>query len=107
MLTTREDARGKPVLRIYPIADLTSPLHDFPGPELGLTLGETAREAPVEAARPVFGEAAVIEELVRENCGRGTWDDPAVSLSVTSRHLVVRQYPGVHREIERLLALLR
>jgi len=107
IVTTREDARGKPVLRIYPIADLTAPLHDFPGPGLGLSLGEP-KEAPAEtAARPLFGEAGVIEELVRDNCGSGTWDDPAVSLTATQRHLVVRQVPAVHREIERLLALLR
>src|SRR5262245_60460189 len=36
MITTKEDARGQPVLRLYYIADLTWKLRDFPGPELGL-----------------------------------------------------------------------
>ena len=31
-VTTLKEARGKPVLRLYPVSDITFPLRDFPGP---------------------------------------------------------------------------
>ncbi len=106
--TTPEAARGKPVLRVYSIADVTLPLRNFPGPDLNLHPSgaefEDEEESDVENS---FGDPQKVIDMIREMTGEGTWEDELVSISADERKLVVRQYPEVHREIARLLALLR
>lgn len=106
--TTPEDARGKPVLRIHVLADLTLRIRNFPGPDIHLHPSgvefEDEKESEVESA---FDDPEEIVETVRKLTGEGTWDDEDVSISADERKLVVRQYPEVQREIARLLALLR
>jgi len=106
--TTVADARGKPILRIYPLADLTMPIRNFPGPDINLHLAsvefEDEKESDVESA---FDDPEEIVETIRKMTGEGTWDDDDVSISADQRKLVVRQYAEVHREIARLLLLLR
>ncbi len=112
MITTPKDARGKPVLRLYNISDLTFRIRDFPAPDLMLRpagsedFGKIA--APEEEGREhAFADPETILDLVRDNCGAGTWEDEGVSANVFGRFLVVRQYRAVHREIGNLLDLLR
>jgi hypothetical protein len=45
--------------------------------------------------------------MVRQFCGRDTWEDEGVSVTPFRRHLFVRQYPHVHRQIQRFLAAVR
>jgi hypothetical protein len=106
--TTPEDARGRPVLKIYSLADLTFRLRNFPGPDLQIHLKSQEWEDEKESdAASAFDDPAKIEEMVRTMTGEGTWDDEDISVSTDERKMVVRQYPEVHREIARLLALLR
>jgi hypothetical protein len=112
MVTTPQDARGKPVLRIYSIADLTVPIRDFPAPDLMLRPAGTEDFGNIftreeEGAEHAFADPETILDLVSENTGKDTWEDEGVRISVTSRHLIVRTYPSVHREIANLLNLLR
>lgn len=112
MITTPRDARGKPVLRIYEIGDLTMTLRDFPAPDLMLRPSGAEDFGSVgggveEGRERAFAEPEFIMDLIVETTGKGTWEDDGVRISVNRRHLVVRTYPTVHREIERLLALLR
>ncbi len=111
-VTTPKDARGKPILRLYPIGDLTVRIRDFPAPELMLRpagaedsgqVGGTVEEGQERA----FADPEFLQDLVTQNTGAGTWEDAGVSISANDRFLVVRQYPTVHVEIERLLSLLR
>ena len=106
--TTPEDARGKPVLRIHPLADLTMKIRNFPGPDINLHLAsvefEDEKESDVEGA---FDDPEEIVETVKKMTGEGTWDDEDVSISADQNKLVVKQYPEVQKEIARLLALLR
>ena len=112
MITTPKDARGKPMLRLYAIGDLTVRIKDFPAPDLMLkpsgaedfgAIGGTEEEGREHA----FAEPEFILDLVTENTGSGSWDDEGVSISVNRRMLVVRTYRTVHREIAALLDLLR
>jgi len=108
MITTREDARGKPVLRLYYIADLTQRLRDFPGPELGLPTANREAAPPADtASREVFSDPEALKELVTKSTGAETWQQPGISIAATTRVLIVRQYAEVHREIARLLGELR
>ncbi len=112
MITTPKDARGKPVLRLYSISDLTVRIRDFPAPDLMLrpagaddfgNIGGIEEEGQESA----FADPDVIMDLITENTGSGTWEDDGVRISVNERFVIVRTYPAVHREIGRLLNLLR
>jgi hypothetical protein len=108
LFTTPADARGKPVLRIFALAELTMRLRNFPGPDLMLRPAgaefEPEKESDVESA---FDDPQAVVELLRRFTGEGTWEDEGVSIAADERRLIVRQYPEVLREIGRFLAVLR
>jgi hypothetical protein len=112
MITTPKDARGKPYLRIYSIGDLTMKIRDFPGPDMMLRpAGSEGMEGMFgmveEGKEHAFADPEFIQDLVQDNCGEDTWEDDKVAISVTERYMVVRTYGPVHKEITRLLMLLR
>jgi hypothetical protein len=112
LVTTPKDARGKPILRLYPIGDLTVRIRDFPAPELMLRPAGAEDYGQVggvveEGQERAFADPEFLQDLVTQNTGAGTWEDEGVSVSANDRFLIVRQYATVHVEIERLLSLLR
>jgi len=112
IITTPKDARGKPVLRIYAIGDLTVRIKDFPAPDMMLKPSGAEDFGAIggieeEGREHAFAEPEFILDLVTENTGSGSWDDEGVSISVNRRMLVVRTYKTVHREVAALLDLLR
>lgn len=108
LFTTPEEARGEPVLQIYTLSDLTFKLRNFPGPDIRIHLkgAEFEPEKESDVASP-FDDPETVIALIKKMTGDGTWDDGDVSISGDERRLVVRQYPAVHKEIRRLLAVLR
>jgi hypothetical protein len=86
-------------------------IRDFPGPDLQLRPAGSELEGMFggeeEGKEHSFADPEFLQDLVTENTGEGTWDDDGVRISVNERHLFVRQYAPVHREIARLLGLLR
>jgi hypothetical protein len=108
LVTTKKEARGKPVLRLYLVSDITSPLRDFPAPDLLLRpAGSEHSEEPETESKPAFSSADDVLSLVKDNTGEGTWEDGEASASTMGETLVVRQYAEVHAEIADLLAKLR
>ena len=109
-VTTKEDARGKPVLRIYSIADLTFKLRDFPGPDLQLKPSgsqfELMEEEIADREDP-FEDPQFIIDIIQANVDPESWDQDDVSITSTRNALIVKQSPSVHRKIARLLILLR
>lgn len=104
VITSRRDARGKPVLRIYPVAHLLVPLRDFPGPDMNIYPSSYEPPEPPEPEVSVTYESSEeLAELVRNFTGRGTWEDEGVTITVFRRHLFIRTYPSVHAEIQALL----
>ena len=108
IVTSKRDARGKPVLVMYSVADLLIPIRDFPAPDLNL---HPSSYEPPEPPEPEISQAVEsadeLAELVRQFTGRDTWEDEGVNIHVFRKHLFIRQYPGVHREIRRFLAAVR
>jgi len=106
--TTPEDARGKPVLRIIAIGDLTMKLHNFPAPEMDLRPAKMEfvpePETDVENA---WSDPQKVIEMIQKMCSPESWADKDVSISADENKLIVKQYPEVHREIARLIGLLR
>jgi hypothetical protein len=60
-----------------------------------------------EGKEHAFADPDFIQDLIVSNCGKDTWEDDGVRISVNERFLVVRTYRSVHLEIGRLLMLLR
>ncbi|MHC4549413.1 MAG: hypothetical protein ACYTEZ_11615 [Planctomycetota bacterium] len=107
LVTSRKDALGKPVLRIYSVAHLLVPLRDFPAPDFNVyPSGYEPPEPPEPEVVQTYESSEELAELVRTFTGQGTWEHEGVNITVFRRHLFIRTYPGVHREIARFLARL-
>jgi len=106
--TTPEDARGKPVLRIIAIGDLTMKLHNFPGPELDLRPSNAEFvETPESDVENAWSDPQKVIEMIQRLCSPDSWTDKDVSISADENKLIVKQYPEVHKEIARIIAMLR
>ena len=108
LVTSRRDARGKPVLVVYDVADILVPIRDFPGPDINVYPSSYEPPEPPEPEISRSVESAdELADLVRQFTGRDTWEDAGVSVTTMRRHLFIRQYPSVHREISRFLVAVR
>ena len=106
--TTPEDARGRPVLHIYLIGDVTMRLHNFPGPDLNLRPAKQEFEPEPESDVPnAWSDPQKIIDLIQKTVAEETWGDKDVSISADENKLIVKQYPEVQRQIARIIALLR
>jgi tetratricopeptide (TPR) repeat protein len=110
-ITTEEGFRAKPVLRLYDVRDLVTPIRDFAGEEINLTPSGAGGFGDEED----FGEDPVapfetdgIVDLIRENVDPESWEADGVSITPTQTGtLIVRQSPDVHGLIGQLLRDLR
>jgi hypothetical protein len=106
--TTVEDARGKPVLRIYAIGDVTMPIRNFPAPDINLRPHGMEFEQEQESETPgAWSDPQKIVDLIQKTIAEDSWADKDVSISADANKLIVKQYPEVHRQIARLIGLLR
>jgi hypothetical protein len=109
MVTTKEDARGKPIMRVYSIADLTFKLRDFPGPDLQLKPSGTTFDEEEEVAErdDPFEDPEFIADIIRSNVDPESWEADGVSIQAYKKALIVKQSAANHVKIARLLQLLR
>jgi hypothetical protein len=109
MITTRKDARGKPILRIYDIASLTFPIRDFPGPDLQLKPSGTVFDEEEELTErdDPFTDPQFIVDIIQSNVDPDSWDAEGVSIQATGKLLLVKTSATTHVKIARLLAMLR
>lgn len=107
LITSKQDARGKPVLRMYDISHLLVQIRDFPAPDINVYPSSMEPPEPPEPEIHQAVESAdEVAEMLRNFIGEGTWEDEGVALHVFRRHLFIRQYPGTHRKIARFLLQL-
>lgn len=108
VITSMRDARGRPVLVVYDVADILVPIRDFPAPDINIY---PTNYEPPEAPEPEIHRAAEsadeLAEMLRQFTGGDTWEDEGVGITTMRRHLFVRQYPAVHREIAHFLGVVR
>ena len=106
-ITSKKDALGKPVLRIYSVAHLLVPLRDFPARDMNVY---PSNYEPPEVEEPeivrTYESSEELAELIRTFTGKDTWENEGVAIHVFRKHLFIRTYPRVHREVARLLAIL-
>jgi hypothetical protein len=113
-ITTQELVSYNVVIRIYDIRDLALKINNFPGPRLELLPGAGSGGGPgVTFTLEEPSESKIppdfLEELIRETCGKETWDkNPNASIQMTPNgQLLVAQTKDVHAEIERLVNMIR
>jgi hypothetical protein len=107
IITSKKDARGKPLLRIYSVAHLLVPIRDFPAPDVNIYPSSyEPPEPPEPEIQRTFESSEELAELVRQFTGKDTWEDEGISITVFRNHLFIRTYPGVHAEVGRFLAQL-
>ncbi len=101
-VTTRADALGKPVLRLYDVRPLTWQKIDFVGPDLdllpsGFDAGEAApKEVPVED--DPFLDPQHIVDLVREMVP-GDWEAEGWTITATKTYLAVKAPRSIQRRV--------
>lgn len=111
LLITDDEKSGGQVNATYSVADLVTPIQDFVAPDINVEpssgLDPADEDLPERAANVI--EAGQLEELIQAAVAPNSWDeDPNNSIRVTERGtLVVRQTPGVQRQIVQLLDDLR
>lgn len=99
-------------LHMYDVRDLMFHIHDFPGPEISLKsdAGDSGVSAAFSDAVPTkFEDPTFLQDLIKQNCGPDTWDRvEGCSIAMAQNGvLLVNQSKSVHKEIERLINLLR
>ena len=99
--------------QIYDVRDMLLKIQDFPGPKVELT-------APGDSSAPLAGATFTLDEptstitedflveVIRQNTGGDSWDENEnASITLINGMLIVTQSTKVHREIWRVLQLLR
>jgi type II secretory pathway component GspD/PulD (secretin) len=107
MLMTKEDVADRTVkMELYDCRDILYPIAHFPGVDIQLAVDQAGVVGGI--VDTVESADIPIAELVRAHTGGKTWDEnPKASVNLQNGLLVVRQTPEVHRQIRRLLDLLR
>ena len=108
IITSKKDARGKPVLVMYNVADLLIGLRDFPGGDMNV-YGSNMEvpEPPEPEIHHSIESSDELAEMVRQFTGRDTWEDEGINIHVFRKHLFIRTYPAVHQQIRRFLNAVR
>jgi hypothetical protein len=109
-LTTKAEAAGKPVTRIYGISHITWTKVDFIAPEINLRPSdftpaeEYVPEQAVEGDPLTTGDGVV--ELIKEQVSPGEWDTEGWSIRATDRYVIVRAPLSVQREVMKALDVI-
>ncbi len=92
-------------MEIYDCRDILYPIQSFPGVDLDLS---TISGIVATPADDVAGGEMPIEEMVRAHTGGRSWDEnPKASIKMQNGLLVIKNTPEVHKQVRRLLDLLR
>jgi hypothetical protein len=104
---TREDVADKTMrMEIYDCRDILYPISNFPG--IDLDLNASGPGVILQAAPEDPGSEIPIEEMVRAHTGGRSWEEnPKAVVKMQNGLLVVKNTPEVHKQIRRLLDLLR
>ncbi|MBV8879676.1 MAG: hypothetical protein JO332_06930 [Planctomycetaceae bacterium] len=106
-LMTKEDVADKTMkMEIYDCRDILYPVTNFPGIDLDLNAN-----GPGVVVTPDMGDTGSeipIEEMVRSHTGGRSWEEnPKAVVKMQNGLLVIKNTPEVHKQVRRLLDLLR
>ena len=114
LITTRERARGKPIVVNHDVQDLIMGLTDFTGPRIGrLRLLEDLEDDDgggpfggiLEARRMM--EIEDLSTLIQENVSVGSWEDDGITIEPGEGFILITHSPSVQGEVRAFLEDLR
>jgi len=114
LVTTKEKARGKPIIVNHDVQDIVFGLTDFLGPRIDqLRLLDKMQDedgggpfgAVLEKKKMI--EPADLATLVQENVAVGTWQDEGVSIDVHEGYILINHVPEVQEQVRQFLEDLR
>ncbi len=114
LVTTRERARGKPMVRNHDVQDLIMGLTDFTGPRIGrLRLLEDLEDDDgggpfggiLEARRMM--EIEDLATLIQENVAVGSWEDDGITIEPGEGFILITHSAAVQAEVDAFLEDLR
>jgi type II secretory pathway component GspD/PulD (secretin) len=105
-IMTKEDVADKTMkMEIYDCRDILYPIQNFPG--VDIDLGQGAGVIVQQTGDEPGGEIP-IEEMVRSHTGNKSWEEnPKAVCKMQNGLLVIKNTPEVHKQVRRLLDLLR
>ncbi|MBI4564079.1 MAG: hypothetical protein HY716_05220 [Planctomycetes bacterium] len=113
VIVPKDKAPMSVVTRIYDVRDLFLKLQDFPGPRVELMNPSSAGGMTgamfslTEEPESVISEE-FLTELIHSNTGGRSWDENSnTNVTLTNGLLIITQSRSVHKEIGRLIELLR
>ncbi len=111
LVTTPEEVRGKPLLDLYDVKDITTGVRDFPADDINLQpSGGQGFALPLDddtEPRRTF-EGDQIKELVTNNVDTDVWQDGVSAIDYRDPGtLVVKAPAATHAKIRKLLSDLR
>ena len=105
-ILTKDEVMDKTLkMEIYDCRDILYPIANFPGIDLDLNAN-----GPGVVVQPDQGTDSAeipIEEMVRTHTGNRSWDDGKTVCKMQNGLLVIKHTPDVHKQVRRLLDLLR
>ena len=105
-LMTKEDVADKTMkMEMYDCRDILYPISNFPGVDIDLG---TLAGVVTTPAEDVSGGEIPIEEMVLAHTGGRSWEEKQKAVcKMQNGLLVIKNTPEVHKQIRRLLDLLR
>jgi hypothetical protein len=93
-------------MEIYDCRDILYPIQDFPG--VDIQLAQDSIGTVIAGGDATTSGEMPIEELVKAHTGGRSWDDnPKCTARLQNGLLVIKNTPEVHKQVVRLLNLLR
>jgi general secretion pathway protein D len=114
LVTTKEKARGKPIIVNHDVQDIIFGLTDFLGPRIN-QLRMLDKMTDEDGGGP-FGavlekkkmiEPADLATLIQENVAVGTWQEEGVSIDVHEGYILINHVPEVQEQVRQFLEDLR
>src|SRR5262245_16687858 len=106
-ITTPQAAAGAPVVQLYDVKDLATPIANFPGEEVNLDpKGEHQTTEEPKEPQPEF-VLDQIADLITNNVDKSAWEAGGSVEPVPPGTLVVKCPPGTHAKVQQLLDGLR
>ncbi len=107
MVMTKEDIADRLTrMEIYDCRDILYPVQDFPGVDIQLSNDQIGTVAFDGGGNE--GSEFPIEELIKAHTGGRSWEEnPKAACSLQNGLLVIKNTPEVHKQVRRLLDMLR
>ena len=115
LVTTKEKARGKPVIKNHDVQDLVFPLTDFTGPRINRIRLLDELDEDEDGGGPFGGileserliEIDELATLIQTNVAVNTWDEDGVSIEPGEGFITIVHSPDVQNQVWAFLEDLR